>query len=256
MNTTAALSCRSTAPRVRDAARRIGDRGIRSVAIAAIFSPLDPGHEREAAAIVARGDSRLRRHVLGRSRPHRASRARERGAPQRRARRSRRATTVAAFEQAIADSGISAPLYITQNDGTVAEAGQAMRLPVYSFASGATNSMRGAAYLSGIRRRDGRGCRRHHDRCRPDQERLPARGERGREDRRRAHAVPDAGPVLVRARRRQPRLARSRRRRAAVGRLPPDLGRARLRRHAAHRKRYRHRRGPARYRRPGKGGAS
>jgi N-methylhydantoinase A/oxoprolinase/acetone carboxylase beta subunit len=32
----------------------------------------------------------------------------------------------------------------------VAEAGQARRLPVYSFASGATNSMRGAAYLSGL----------------------------------------------------------------------------------------------------------
>ncbi len=30
----------------------------------------------------------------------------------------------------------------------MAEAGQARRLPVYSFASGATNSMRGAAYLS------------------------------------------------------------------------------------------------------------
>jgi N-methylhydantoinase A/oxoprolinase/acetone carboxylase beta subunit len=48
------------------------------------------------------------------------------------------------------DSGLSAPLYITQNDGTVAAASQAMQLPVYSFASGATNSMRGAAYLSGI----------------------------------------------------------------------------------------------------------
>ena len=32
----------------------------------------------------------------------------------------------------------------------MAEAGQARRLPVYSFASGATNSMRGAAYLSGL----------------------------------------------------------------------------------------------------------
>ena len=41
-------------------------------------------------------------------------------------------------------------MFITQNDGTVAEAGQARRLPVYSFASGATNSMRGAAYLSGL----------------------------------------------------------------------------------------------------------
>ena len=58
--------------------------------------------------------------------------------------------TIAAFEKAIRDSGIAAPLFITQNDGTVAEAGQARRLPVYSFASGATNSMRGAAYLSGL----------------------------------------------------------------------------------------------------------
>ncbi len=56
--------------------------------------------------------------------------------------------TIAAFNQAIRDSGITAPLYITQNDGTVAEAATAMRFPVYSFASGVTNSMRGAAYLS------------------------------------------------------------------------------------------------------------
>ena len=53
-------------------------------------------------------------------------------------------TTITAFGDAIKT------LYITQNDGTVVEAARAMRFPVYSFASGATNSMRGAAYLSGI----------------------------------------------------------------------------------------------------------
>ena len=46
------------------------------------------------------------------------------------------------------ETGIAAPLYITQNDGTVAAASQAARFPVFSFASGPTNSMRGAAYLS------------------------------------------------------------------------------------------------------------
>ena len=46
------------------------------------------------------------------------------------------------------DAGIAAPLYITQNDGTVATAAQAVRFPIWSFASGPTNSMRGAAYLS------------------------------------------------------------------------------------------------------------
>jgi N-methylhydantoinase A/oxoprolinase/acetone carboxylase beta subunit len=46
------------------------------------------------------------------------------------------------------DVGIDAALYITQNDGTVAAASQAVCFPVWSFASGPTNSMRGAAYLS------------------------------------------------------------------------------------------------------------
>jgi N-methylhydantoinase A/oxoprolinase/acetone carboxylase beta subunit len=41
------------------------------------------------------------------------------------------------------------PLYLTQNDGTVMSADMAMALPVMSFASGATNSMRGAAFLRG-----------------------------------------------------------------------------------------------------------
>ena len=47
-------------------------------------------------------------------------------------------------------SGIDAPLHLTQNDGTVMSADMAMALPVMSFASGATNSIRGAAFLSGI----------------------------------------------------------------------------------------------------------
>src|SRR5690606_36772686 len=43
-----------------------------------------------------------------------------------------------------------AALYITQNDGTVMQAELAERYPVYCFASGPANSMRGAAFLSGI----------------------------------------------------------------------------------------------------------
>src|SRR5207248_5379605 len=45
---------------------------------------------------------------------------------------------------------ISAPLYLTQNDGTVMPAAMAAALPALSFACGATNSMRGAAFLSGL----------------------------------------------------------------------------------------------------------
>src|SRR5205823_9911305 len=59
--------------------------------------------------------------------------------------------TVTAFRQAIADLGITAPLYITQNDGTLMSADYAEQYPVLTFASGPTNSMRGAAFLSGVR---------------------------------------------------------------------------------------------------------
>jgi N-methylhydantoinase A/oxoprolinase/acetone carboxylase beta subunit len=47
-------------------------------------------------------------------------------------------------------SGIDVPLFLTQNDGTIMRAEIARRFPVYSFASGPTNSMRGATFLSGI----------------------------------------------------------------------------------------------------------
>src|SRR4029077_1708878 len=56
--------------------------------------------------------------------------------------------TVGAFVEALERSGVAAPLYLTQNDGTVMLASLAQRYPVYSFASGPTNSMRGAAFLS------------------------------------------------------------------------------------------------------------
>src|SRR5229473_614167 len=134
---------------VTKAAREMKAAGLKSVGISSIFSPLDPSHERRAAELVASviPDAAitcssdlgriglLERENAGLLNAALADLSRE---------------TIAAFEKAIRDSGVVAPLFITQNDGTVAEAGQARRLPVYSFASGATNSMRGAAYLSGL----------------------------------------------------------------------------------------------------------
>ena len=56
--------------------------------------------------------------------------------------------TTRAFTRAMGESGIDAQLYLTQNDGTVMLAETADTFPVYCFASGPTNSMRGAAFLS------------------------------------------------------------------------------------------------------------
>jgi len=134
-------------PAMRAAAREIRAKGTQSVGVASIFSPLDPAHEELASDILAEecpGAAVTLSYRLGRI----GLLERENAALLNAAVLAR--DTIAGFRAAIATSGIDAPLYLTQNDGTVMSADMAMALPVMSFASGATNSMRGAAFLSGI----------------------------------------------------------------------------------------------------------
>src|SRR5439155_7881345 len=133
---------------MRAAAQQIRAGGIRSVGIAASFSPLDPSHEERARAILAAEYPEAGitvSHELGRI----GLLERENAALLNAALIDLARVTIAGFREAIAASQMEAPLYITQNDGTVMSAETAMALPVMSFASGATNSMRGAAFLSG-----------------------------------------------------------------------------------------------------------
>lgn len=58
---------------------------------------------------------------------------------------------VANFEAAFAKIAPRARLYLSQNDGTLMNTDFARRYPVLTFSSGPTNSMRGAAYLSGVK---------------------------------------------------------------------------------------------------------
>lgn len=58
--------------------------------------------------------------------------------------------TVGRFRLAMQRLGLACPLFITQNDGTILDSFSAARMPIKTFSSGATNSMRGAAYLSGL----------------------------------------------------------------------------------------------------------
>src|SRR6266852_4695104 len=132
-----------------EAGMRRAASGIRSVAVAAIFSPLDPSCEERARTILAEECPEAAvtlSHDLGRI----GLLERENAALLNAALVDLARRTVVGFTQAIAASGIAAPLYLTQNDGTVMSAAVATALPVMSFASGATNSMRGAAFLSGL----------------------------------------------------------------------------------------------------------
>ncbi|KAL3492469.1 hypothetical protein BJX62DRAFT_250658 [Aspergillus germanicus] len=60
--------------------------------------------------------------------------------------------TIRGFRAAIRNLNLPSgcPLYLTQNDGTLLDAASAARVPIRTFSSGVTNSMRGAAYLSGL----------------------------------------------------------------------------------------------------------
>ena len=134
---------------IRRAARAIRAAGLRSVAVAAVFSPIDSSDERRAAEILAQecpGVAVTLSHELGRL----GLLERENAALLNAALIELARRTTRAFEQALAASGLDAPLFLTQNDGTVTLASQAAAFPVYSFASGPTNSMRGAAFLSGV----------------------------------------------------------------------------------------------------------
>ena len=57
---------------------------------------------------------------------------------------------VDAFKGALKEFGIAAPLFISQNDGTLMDAKFVREFPALTFSSGPTNSLRGAARLTGI----------------------------------------------------------------------------------------------------------
>jgi N-methylhydantoinase A/oxoprolinase/acetone carboxylase beta subunit len=134
---------------LRQAARDIAKMGIRSVAITALFSPLTSACETRAAEILAEEcpDAAITlSHTLGRI----GLLERENVAIMNAALKDLGARTVSAFRDALARAGLHAPFYLTQNDGTVMLAEVAAANPVYSFASGPTNSMRGSSALSGL----------------------------------------------------------------------------------------------------------
>ncbi|KAK5128089.1 hypothetical protein LTR85_005206 [Meristemomyces frigidus] len=58
--------------------------------------------------------------------------------------------TIRGFKRAMSALGLSCPLFLTQNDGTIIAADAAENTPIKTFNSGPTNSMSGAGYLAGL----------------------------------------------------------------------------------------------------------
>ena len=135
---------------VRDIAAKIRDAGLDAIAISSVFSPVNSTFEEQTADIVREAipDANITlSSEIGRI----GLLERENAAIMNSCLRGLAARTVDGFKAALDELQIRAPFYISQNDGTLMNADFAKEYPVLTFASGPTNSMRGAAFLSGLR---------------------------------------------------------------------------------------------------------
>ena len=133
---------------VADAARHMKAKGLECAAVCGLFSPVNAAMEERAAEIIAQeapGIAVTRSSQIGRI----GLLERENAAIMNASLSGMAGEVVAAFAAALRSLGIEAPFFISQNDGTLMSAERVARYPVLTFASGPTNSMRGAAYLSG-----------------------------------------------------------------------------------------------------------
>jgi N-methylhydantoinase A/acetone carboxylase, beta subunit len=123
--------------------------GIRSVAISSVFSPVNAEFEQRAAEILT-GQLPGLAVSLSAEVGRMGLLERENATIINASLRELAGRIVDGLADTLAAAGIRAPLYLSQNDGTLMDVEFARRYPVATFASGPTNSMRGAAFLSGV----------------------------------------------------------------------------------------------------------
>lgn len=135
---------------VREAARDIRAKGLTSAAVTGLFSPVNPEMELRAEQIL-RAEAPEVRVTLSSKIGRMGLLERENAAVMNASLADLSRTVALSFRAAFRKLDIRAPFFISQNDGTLMSADFAERHPVLTFASGPTNSMRGAAYLSNLK---------------------------------------------------------------------------------------------------------
>lgn len=134
---------------LRRAAGAMRSAGVRSVAISSVFAPVNDAQERQAHAVIAAalpGAAITMSSEIGRI----GLLERENAAIMNASLAGMAEGVVRSFRDALAELGLRCPLYVSQNDGTLMSPALAQRYPVLTFASGPTNSVRGAGFLSGL----------------------------------------------------------------------------------------------------------
>lgn len=135
---------------IRGFAADMAAAGVRSVAISSVFSPINDEFEQAAAEILG---TELGPDVAV-SLSHEIGRVglleRENATIINAALRELADRIIGRLVDVMAAEGFDCPLFLSQNDGTLMDVEYARRYPVATFASGPTNSMRGAAITSGL----------------------------------------------------------------------------------------------------------
>ncbi|KAF3808580.1 hypothetical protein GCG54_00006446 [Colletotrichum gloeosporioides] len=134
---------------VRREAEAVRAKGIRSVVVVGIFSPVDIVYrQEERAAEIVREVYPEADVVMSKDVANIGFLERENAAVLNASILPFARRTIHSFQDAVARLGLKCPVFVTQNDGTILPASAAARLPIRTFSSGPTNSMRGAAFLT------------------------------------------------------------------------------------------------------------
>ncbi|KAJ0309806.1 hypothetical protein Brms1b_008967 [Colletotrichum noveboracense] len=134
---------------VRREAEIVKAKGIRSVVVVGIFSPVDVVYrQEERAAEIVREVYPEADVVMSKDVANIGFLERENAAVLNASILPFARRTIHSFQDAVARLGLKCPVFVTQNDGTILPASAAARLPIRTFSSGPTNSMRGAAFLT------------------------------------------------------------------------------------------------------------
>lgn len=135
---------------IDSAIRDAGSKGLKNFAIASAFSPMNPTPETYVAnrLLNAIPDARLTlSHRFGRL----GLMERENAAILNATLLQFSENVVTAFLSALKLRGLNCPVFISQNDGTLMSADFVKAFPALTFASGPTNSLRGAMRLTGLK---------------------------------------------------------------------------------------------------------
>ncbi|CAH2354927.1 hypothetical protein CLIB1423_19S02806 [[Candida] railenensis] len=127
-------------------ATKIKELGIKAVAIVGIFAVIDKTHEKRAAELVRSviPDGQI---VMSHTVSGIGLLARENASILNASISAFAAKIIGSFIKSVRVLGLTCPILLTQNDGTVLTVKEALATPIRTFSSGATNSMRGAAFL-------------------------------------------------------------------------------------------------------------